>query len=134
MVEANAAPCEGLTPRWPEYTQMDMQSWVAGFRGLTRPASCRRLHTQMLGSTACAARSQELLIKAHSAAESAVEVSAIQQRLTLEERRIFDGGRASVAAFDRWRHSDLVPQHRRLLPQKRKLPQDADARNGTATR
>jgi len=84
--------------------------------------------------TASAARPQELLIKAHSAAESAVEVSAIQQRLTLEERRIFDGGRASVAAFDRWRHSDLVPQHRRLLPQKRKLLQDADVRNGTTAR
>ena len=77
---------------------------------------------------------QELLIKAHSAAESAVEVSSIQQRLTLEERRIFDGGRAAVAAFDRWRNSDLVPQHRRVLPQKRKLPQDADAPNGVAAR
>ena len=76
---------------------------------------------------------QELLIKAHSAAESAVEVSSIQQRLTMEERRIFDGGRASVAAFDRWRHSDLVP-HRRLVPQKRKLPLDADAQNGAAAR
>ena len=84
--------------------------------------------------TACVTQPQELLIKAHSAAESAVEVSAIQQRLTMEERRIFDGGRASVAAFDRWRHSDLVPQHRRLLPQKRKLRQGTDAANGTTVR
>ena len=98
-------------------------------------ASCWQLGSQNFDShdVSCS-RPQELLIKAHSAAESAVEVSAIQQRLTMEERRIFDGGRASVAAFDRWRHSDLVPQHRRLLPQKRKLPQGADAQNGTTAR
>jgi hypothetical protein len=74
---------------------------------------------------------QELLIKAHSAAESAAEVSAIQQRLTVEERRIFDGGRASAAAFDRWRNSDLVPA-RRVAPLKRKLAATADAPNGSA--
>lgn len=52
---------------------------------------------------------QNLLIKAHSGAEGAVEVATIRSLLTVEELLIFEAGRSAVAAFDRWRHSDLVP-------------------------
>lgn len=38
-----------------------------------------------------------------------MEVANIRQLLTMEELRIFESGRSSVAAFDRWRHSELVP-------------------------
>ena len=61
------------------------------------------------GVTASQWRAQKLLIKAHSGAEGAVEVATIRSLLTVEELVIFEAGRSAVAAFDRWRHSDLVP-------------------------
>ena len=73
---------------------------------------------------------QSLLIKAHSGADGPVELASIRALLTIEEQRIFESALASVAAFERWRNSELVP-YRRPNRMKRKFA--ASMSGGVAT-
>lgn len=61
-------------------------------------------------------RYRELLSKAHSAAPSNANGLAFVTHLSVEERALFDRGRASTAAFRAWRYREGERLHQHSTP------------------
>lgn len=66
----------------------------------------------------CLCHAQELLIKAHTN-QSPQEMTRLQLLLSTEEAALFDAGRASADAFNRWRFGGRPLAQRASMKRRR---------------